>query len=163
MPEYGPLQRPGTVLQTGRHGIARMLRGKYVPELNTNAKTAVLHISPLPGIPVSARTNVSPHRVAPATLTISKNIAVSVARPSGQINIVKSKHAPTPAVKVLGCSKAGIATVYNLTVEDTHEFYANGILVHNCADSARYGLVGRRTLGGNQGYGIRTGQSIRMR
>ena len=30
-------------------------------------------------------------------------------------------------------------TVYNLTVEDAHEFFANGILVHNC-DSLRYAL-----------------------
>lgn len=27
--------------------------------------------------------------------------------------------------------------VYNLTVEDVHEFFANGILVHNCGDSLR--------------------------
>ena len=28
--------------------------------------------------------------------------------------------------------------VYNLEVEDAHEFFANGILVHNCLDSLRY-------------------------
>lgn len=41
------------------------------------------------------------------------------------------------------------APVYNLTVADAHEFYANGILVHNCLDSLRYGAVkaiGRPTL-----------------
>jgi phage terminase large subunit len=30
--------------------------------------------------------------------------------------------------------------VYDLTIEDQHEFFANGVLVHNCLDSARYGL-----------------------
>ena len=30
--------------------------------------------------------------------------------------------------------------VYNLTVEGEHDFFANGILTHNC-DAARYGLV----------------------
>lgn len=30
--------------------------------------------------------------------------------------------------------------VYDLTVEEQHEFFANGILVHNCIDSARYAL-----------------------
>lgn len=34
--------------------------------------------------------------------------------------------------------------VYNLTVEGAHEFYANGVLVHNC-DALRYLLV---NLGG---------------
>lgn len=28
--------------------------------------------------------------------------------------------------------------VYDLMVEDTHEYFANGILVHNCIDSVRY-------------------------
>lgn len=28
--------------------------------------------------------------------------------------------------------------VYNLEVENVPEFFANGILVHNCADSLRY-------------------------
>jgi PBSX family phage terminase large subunit len=30
--------------------------------------------------------------------------------------------------------------VYDLTVADAHEFYANGILVHNCIDATRYSL-----------------------
>lgn len=32
--------------------------------------------------------------------------------------------------------------VYNLTVDGPPEFYANGILVHNCMDAARYLIVG---------------------
>lgn len=39
------------------------------------------------------------------------------------------KHAHVSALRV---SRAGVAAVYNLTVEDCPEFYANGILVHNC-------------------------------
>lgn len=30
--------------------------------------------------------------------------------------------------------------VYDLTVEDAHEYFANGILVHNCLDSIRYAV-----------------------
>lgn len=33
------------------------------------------------------------------------------------------------------------APVYDLTVEDQHEFYAGGILVHNCLDALRYAVV----------------------
>lgn len=36
----------------------------------------------------------------------------------------------------------GHADVYDLTVSDAHEFFANGILVHNCIDSIRYALDG---------------------
>ena len=32
--------------------------------------------------------------------------------------------------------------VYDLTVEQDHEFFANGVLVHNCIDSIRYSLDG---------------------
>ena len=51
----------------------------------------------------------------------------------------------------------GRSDVYNLTVDSCHEFFANGILTHNCdcdetgaggddpADSARYGLKSRLT------------------
>ena len=31
--------------------------------------------------------------------------------------------------------------VYNLTIEDAHEFFANGILVHNC-DALVYLILG---------------------
>lgn len=40
------------------------------------------------------------------------------------------------------CLPAGAADVYNLQVEDASEFYANGILVHNC-DMLRYGMMSR--------------------
>ena len=33
--------------------------------------------------------------------------------------------------------------VYDLTIEDTHEFFVNGLLVHNCIDALRY-LVARK-------------------
>jgi len=39
--------------------------------------------------------------------------------------------------RLCGSAPAGTATVYNLTVEGAHEFYANGVLVHNC-DCLRY-------------------------
>lgn len=32
--------------------------------------------------------------------------------------------------------------VYDLTIEDEHEFFANGVLVHNCIDAARYYVLG---------------------
>jgi len=38
-------------------------------------------------------------------------------------------HAP---VRVVTSCAAGTAPVYNLEVEDMHEYYANGVLVHNC-------------------------------
>lgn len=35
-------------------------------------------------------------------------------------------------MRVVTSCAAGTAPVYNLEVEDMHEYYANGVLVHNC-------------------------------
>ena len=45
-------------------------------------------------------------------------------------------------VYVLGVTEETPGPVYNLTVQGQPEFFANGILVHNC-DAARYGLKSR--------------------
>lgn len=46
-------------------------------------------------------------------------------------------------VKVVSIKEAGKSDVYNIHVKDCHEFYANGILVHNCMDAIRYVLIER--------------------
>jgi hypothetical protein len=43
-------------------------------------------------------------------------------------------------VYVLSVYAAGLADVYNLSVSGIPEYFANGVLVHNC-DALRYGLV----------------------
>jgi intein/homing endonuclease len=40
---------------------------------------------------------------------------------------------------IVSVRPTGTACVYDLTVEGAHEFFANGVLVHNCADALRYG------------------------
>lgn len=42
------------------------------------------------------------------------------------------------------------AAVYDLTVDGAHEFFANGVLVHNSTDALRYLIVGRFGLGNTQ-------------
>jgi hypothetical protein len=42
------------------------------------------------------------------------------------------------AVTVVAVESAGSADVYDLTVDDAHEFFANGVLVHNCMAAKRY-------------------------
>lgn len=43
---------------------------------------------------------------------------------------------------MLSVSVAGTAPVYNLTVSGVPEYYASGVLVHNC-DATRYLVVDR--------------------
>jgi hypothetical protein len=58
----------------------------------------------------------------------------------GDLLLCKTENTPVPVqcVEDGGIEKA----VYDLTVEGEHEFFANGILVHNCIDALRYSLDG---------------------
>lgn len=47
--------------------------------------------------------------------------------------------------------------VYDLTVDSDHEFFAGGVLVHNCWDGVRYSLDGHITRGGDVGLFERLG------
>lgn len=40
-------------------------------------------------------------------------------------------------------TSAGKADVYNLTVDEEHEYFANGFLVHNCYDAVAYACLSR--------------------
>lgn len=49
------------------------------------------------------------------------------------------------AGRVLTVTEQGVAdSVYDLTIDGCHEFFANGVLVHNCIDSLRYACEGAR-------------------
>jgi hypothetical protein len=43
-------------------------------------------------------------------------------------------------LKHLEIGQERLEEVYDLTIEDEHEYFANGVLVHNCLDSLRYGF-----------------------
>lgn len=62
---------------------------------------------------------------------------------SGSIGTARQKRAGLNAVGVLAVSNAGKADVYNLTVSEQPEFFANGILVHNCSDETGYACLSR--------------------
>ena len=58
------------------------------------------------------------------------------------INTTKQKLVQECAVRVLDICLAGTEKIYNISVEEEPEYFANGILVHNC-ESLRYGLMSR--------------------
>lgn len=54
------------------------------------------------------------------------------------INILAQSLVGAELVYYLGSTKHDAKDVYNLSIEEIPEYYANGVLVHNCFDSARY-------------------------
>jgi len=82
--------------------------------------------------------------IATAWLRGEGSLARSVAESSRQ-----SANEPSP-VRIIAVGPTGVSKpVYNLTVEEAHLYYANGVLVSNtdcddhCADELRYGLMSR--------------------
>lgn len=77
-------------------------------------------------------------RIAGLRASIMKRVSVRFAAlRSRQIDSIGQRPAPSRAVPnspawYVGSQPAGNLPVYNLTVEDAHEYFANGVLVHNC-------------------------------
>jgi hypothetical protein len=84
---------------------------------------------------------------------------VNIAARNTKHTTPKFQSSVTPIVKQTHCitdvKKAGVETVYNLTVADCHEYFANGILVHNCYDETRYMLLDNKpTFAGSVSVGV---------
>jgi len=61
------------------------------------------------------------------------------------------------SIKSIELVKSDICEVYDLMVENEHEYFANGLLVHNCIDAVRYFAKGN--LMRNRSNKDRTGQT----
>jgi hypothetical protein len=65
-------------------------------------------------------------------------------------NTIEKHHTQNSAIltaklKHLGCEGSWKERVYDLNVDTTHEYFANGLLVHNC-DALRYGIFSKLTI-----------------
>lgn len=91
----------------------------------------------------------TPSRSAPTTAstvpdwrlgsTTRTALASSAATPSGSTSTSGSAAVPVRVVRAFR-GEPNPSAVYNLQIDGAHEFYANGVLVHNC-DSLRYMLL----------------------
>ena len=119
---------------------------RYDPLSVLPAHTAAPPLRPrIPDGQSSARTCVGPLPVEPHALTTSRASALSADNHS--TSIAMNHRAPalgharvvSPPRPVEGSRSVA---VYNLTVDGEHEYFANGVLVSNCA-AARYGAMSR--------------------
>lgn len=133
------LQKVGIHLKKVINGILNMLKKRDLVNLIMdliNAKSAEQNLKRKPVLKNFAQTNVS-HVIEEVLALITNNVyAQNAEKNSLSINMLK----PNVAVdRVQTVTYGGISEkVYDLTVEDQHEFFANGILVHNCIDGVRY-------------------------
>lgn len=141
--EQEPLQIYGTVAPKGLNGTKNMPKSLISERLTmgsvnvSNVVKSTKGNRPKQG---SVAIIVSQNGVEKPGLTTSLNDASGVEKSSCQIN-TRGQDFVVKVVSV-GIAKA----VYDLTIEDKHEFFANGILVHNCIDSVRYSVCKDNTL-----------------
>jgi intein/homing endonuclease len=80
---------------------------------------------------------------------VSKTMGWETANNVGK-NTIEKHHTQNSAIltaklKHLGCEGSWKERVYDLNVDTTHEYFANGLLVHNC-DALRYGIFSKLTI-----------------
>lgn len=90
----------------------------------------------------SARTAARAHGAGLPASTTSSGHASAAPIPSSPTATTRPG---SVVVRVVSVTPAGRADVFNLAVDGAHEFFANGVLVHNC-DALRYGVRGTRTV-----------------
>lgn len=114
-------------------------------ELNVSAKCAEQNSklsSLLEKEAISARTNAIQNTDATKALTTLKESARFAGKNIALTNIEEVKLVVESAVR--SCrEELEPADVYNLTVDEVHEYFANGFLVHNCIDAIGYGCMSR--------------------
>lgn len=72
-----------------------------------------------------------------------KNLYAKYVEINIQVDTLESQNTAiqTATLKHLEIGESTIEKVYDLTVKDCHEYFANGILVHNCMDAVKYAVV----------------------
>ena len=139
--KYAPKPPCGTKARKAKNGTKNMPKKAVLENLFMKTKNvcfALLNFNLKTVSKNSVATNANPHGDAkkkPTTSNISARIAERIL---WQTNTQKGFFA---ASRVQNITPLNVEKqVYDLSVEEQHEFFANGILVHNCIDATRYSL-----------------------
>lgn len=99
----------------------------------------------------SAQTTASQNGEETTTLMMSQESASSVEKNSVPIDIAKQYVVEALVLQSIVINEEKTEEVFDLLVDGQHEYFANGILVHNCLDALRYALWTK--YGQNAGHG----------
>ena len=144
---YAPWRRHGMERQRGENLAEKMALsyGRTYPSTKgfvTNAAMNTKRGTLLQGKTTFVPISVSQPSEEKTALMMSKESALFAAGSLQPTNTAKGELVQESAVQVLGICPAGTEKVYNISVEGEPEYFANGVLVHNC-ESLRYGLMSR--------------------
>ena len=69
-------------------------------------------------------------------------LQTNTVRPNFVVEVAADNILQASELKGIEIVREDICNVYDIEVEDMHEFFANGVLVHNCIDPIRYYILG---------------------
>jgi len=137
------LQKNGTQVKMVENGIPSMEKDLSKTGLLTELKVATVvekNIQPtqLAKTQSFAQTNASQSLEEIQELTTKKENASTVKQYSLLINTQEDYIVTENVITDIKIMNESNETVYDLEVDNCHEYFANGILVHNCIDAVRY-------------------------
>ena len=90
---------------------------------------------------ISAQITVSQNTEEICTSTMKQESVLAVGKSLLSTSIQDRNTAVGYAVRGIKIKSKGIKPTYDIEVAGQHEFFANGVLVHNCIDSVRYVIL----------------------
>ena len=136
-----------TLVVNGIQFMQGLLRNLF--SLKTSSAFSVAHrLSQRKEMQSSAQIIASQSTDESCTLMMKNASAFGVEKLSLSTNIQEVNAVQEFVLESIHVQDANIQKVYDIEVEDVHEYYANGILVHNCLDGIRY-VVLDKLLGQN--------------
>ena len=143
-------QKSGTLQRKGTNGTKNTLKSSTLDILTCQRKSALNVGKPLNLKHIttnSVQTPVNQRGEEIKESTMSRESVSCAERYLSQTNIETKSLVVCNVEHVTSLESVG-ARVYDLTIEGQHEFFANGVLVHNCIDAIRYALDGYITRPG---------------
>ena len=149
------MQKNGINLRKEESGTKNKQNELYVSKsqknLNANVVENLLWQNQT-GKTTSAPITVNPSGEEITTLTMKCEPAKCAEKSSLSISTAEQNSVVEAVVCDIAVLSESYKQVYDIEVEEAHEFFANGVLVHNCIDATRY-VVLEKILGANgSGY-----------
>lgn len=150
----GYMQMNGIVQKKAENGIGNMgLKWlKRFNPLNLFANAVGNHlctsqVAQINFAPINANQNIGYSQALTmkqeyANIAEKNLLSTSITKKDIVVGDVQSLTIQLQKVQEIEILKVDSANVFDLQVKDIHEYFANGILVHNCVDASRYYLYG---------------------
>ncbi len=149
--QSAPRQQSGTGVMRVENGTGNMHPARKKERLNAPALYAERNSYPHIRMQDSVPTIASQSGEETTTLMMKPGFALSVEKNSVPTDIPVQYVVEGHVLQSIVINEERNEKVFDLLVDGQHEYFANGILVHNCLDALRYGLWTK--YGQNAGHG----------